>query len=118
MVAADLRVEEADSEAVLVEEGGGGSNLAQDHLEVVDTLASLLEGHRARVVNEDDDVEESDLDEVDRELCGEAPLRSELLECASLDDALRDALNIRRVAVERADVLLSVSTCQANGLTS
>ncbi len=106
MVAADLRVEEADGKAVLVEERAGASNLAEDHLEVVDTLAALLEGHRAGVVNEDDRVEERDLDEVDGELGGETPLRRELLEGTGLDNAVRDALNVGRVAVERLDVLL------------
>jgi hypothetical protein len=106
VVAADLRVEEADGKAVLVEERAGASNLAEDHLEVVDTLAALLEGHRARVVNEDDSVEERDLDEVDGELGGETPLRRELLEGTSLDNAVRDALHVGRVAVERLDVLL------------
>lgn len=106
VVAADLRVEEADGEAVLVEERARASNLAEDHLEVVDALAALLERHRARVVDEYDSVEERDLDEVDGELSGEAPLRRELLERAGLHNAVGDALDIGRVAVERANVLL------------
>lgn len=118
VVAAGLRVEEADSEAVLVKERARAGNLAEDHLEVVNTLAALLEGHRARVVDEDDDVEERNLDEVDSELGRKAPLRRELLERAGLHNALRDALDVGRVAVERANVLLLVSGLQRGILTS
>lgn len=110
MVTTDLRVEEADGETVLVEEGSRGSDLGEDHLEVVNTLAALLEGHRARVVNENNDVEKSNLDKVDGKLGRKLPLRGELLERAGLDDALRDALNVGRVAVERANVLLDVNS--------
>ena len=51
MVALEIRVHEADFDAVLVEEGGCEGGTAKNHLQIVNTLAVLLEANSSLVAN-------------------------------------------------------------------
>jgi len=93
VVPLQVGVEESDLNSVVVEQGAGESNLAEDHLEIINALAVLLERHTARVVDQDDNVEERNLDEVRSELDRETPSGRELVEHARLGDALSDLLD-------------------------
>jgi len=105
VVPLQVGVEESDLNSVVVEQGAGESNLAEDHLEIINALAVLLERHTARVVDQDDNVEERNLDEVRSELDRETPSGRELVEHARLGDALSDLLD-RPGRVEGIQVLV------------
>lgn len=79
---------------------------SHSRLEVLDTLAVLLECHTARVVDKNNNVKESNLCEIYGDLHWQPPLSCELLESTSLDDTLSNLVNSLGVGVERLNVLL------------
>ena len=80
MVASGVSVEEADRDAVLIEQRGGKGDTRQDELEVINTRASFFKAHRTTVVGQDDNIEEGKLGEVDGELHRQTPFLGNFLD--------------------------------------
>jgi hypothetical protein len=68
-----LVVHEADFDAIIVEQGGSKCDSLQNKLEVLDALTILFERHGTAVVDVDDDVVESEPDNIIRDLFLNAP---------------------------------------------
>lgn len=77
--------------------------------QILNSLSVLLEGHTARIVDEDDNIEQTDFDEISGELDRELPSRRELLQRAGLGDSLGDLVEGLGVLVESLEVLLRIS---------
>jgi hypothetical protein len=67
-------VHEADRDAVVIEESSSGCDTLEDKLKILDTLAVLLELHRATVINVEDNIVQGQLDNVVANLLVDAPL--------------------------------------------
>lgn len=84
------------------------SSLTEDILpEIVDTFAALV-AHASRVITEDDNVEESELDEIDSQVLRNTPLSSNALNGTGRNNMLSDMVD--SLWVEATNTALSVST--------
>lgn len=98
-------VHESDRDAVVVEESRGGSNTLKDKLKILDTLAVLLELHRATVVNVENNVVQGELDNVVANLLVDAPLLAKAVDLSR--GLLGDLVDDRRARrVESLEALL------------
>lgn len=75
-------VHEADRDAIIIEEGSGGCDTLEDKLEILDTLAVLLELHGATVVNVENNIVQGQLDNVVADLLVDAPLLAQSVDLA------------------------------------
>ena len=82
-VALGRRVHEADLDTVGVEQRCGECDPVKDELEIVNSLAILLERHGTTVIDVEDDVEESQFDDILTNLRTYAPLCAELFNLSS-----------------------------------
>jgi hypothetical protein len=57
----EIRVHEANTDSILVKQGGGEGNTLKDHPKILDSRTLFLESHGTAVVNIEDDVVESKL---------------------------------------------------------
>lgn len=81
-------VHEADVDTILVKQGCGKGHSLHDKLEILDSLAILLKGHRATVINVDDNVVQRKADDIHGDFARDAPGLAELvylLGCALSD---------------------------------
>ena len=77
--------------------------------------------HTARVVEVDHTIEQRQLGQVDRNFERQPPLRREVLDLATLDDAVRDRLELTRVREEGLDALcvcVCVGVCTWRGVAT
>lgn len=77
VVAANVRVEEADSDTVGIKDGRDSGDTRENVLEVLDALTVFLVLDRAGIVNVKDPVKQRCLDQVNGDLGVELPLDSE-----------------------------------------
>ena len=75
--------------------------------------------HTARVIEVDDAIKQRQLGQVDRNLERQPPLRREVLDLATLDDAVRDRFELTRVREEGLDALSEcVCACTWRGVAT
>jgi len=86
-------VHEADLDAILVEESCGERDSLHDKLQILDALTLLFESHGATVVNVNDNIVESESDDINRNLSGDVPCSNKLIDL--LSGALSSLLNAR-----------------------
>lgn len=60
------------------------------HLQIINPLAILLKRHTSRIITQDDDIKQRNLDEIQRDFLGQSPFRCDSVQSAGLSDSSGD----------------------------